>query len=258
MQVLLSPAKTLTATLPHHPNLAHSMTVPVAAPHATDIAQALSTWTRSTTQRELKLSDALADRVYSWHQNWNINSPYAAGWTFQGDAFKSLDLSSWSLEDIHEAQRRLRIVHGVYGLLRPLDQFSPVRLEMAQTFSHNPGFKTLAAFWRAHLPQLLREDLVREKQTQILNLASAEYGDVALHGFDSSQVVVCQFLERKHGKDKSISAFAKAARGAMAKHVLKNRIHDPQLLEGFCDKGYVYDPEKSTATLKVFVRPLPS
>ena len=256
MLVLLSPAKTLSPTLPTLPEIQNELTDPLALQHAVAIVQRLSTWSLAKTQKELKLSDTLAQRVFEWHQSWDPASPFAAGWTFQGDAFKSLDLHSWSLQDAREAATRLRILHGVYGILRPLDRYSPVRLEMAQAWSHDPGHRNLAGFWKTHLPSWVTSELKGGGHSHILNLASAEYGDVALHGIDPKLVVTCQFLEDKNGKLKSISAFAKAARGAMAGYVLRNRLTSPNDLEGFNDKGYVYAPERSSDSLKVFVRTL--
>lgn len=256
MLVLLSPAKTLSPALPSVPEIQNNLTEPLALRHATAIVQHLSSWSLAKTQKELKLSDTLAQRVFEWHQTWNPASPFAAGWTFQGDAFKSLNLPSWNLRDAQEAATRLRILHGVYGILRPLDRYSPVRLEMAQAWSHDPGHRNLAGFWKTHLPSLVMSEMKEGRHSHILNLSSAEYGDVALHGLSPNLVVTCQFLEDKNGKLKSISAFAKAARGAMAGHVLRNRLTSPNDLEGFNDKGYVYDPERSSVSLKVFVRTL--
>ena len=88
MLVLLSPAKTLSPTLPTLPEIQNELTDPLALQHAVAIVQRLSTWSLAKTQKELKLSDTLAQRVFEWHQSWDPASPFAAGWTFQGDAFK--------------------------------------------------------------------------------------------------------------------------------------------------------------------------
>lgn len=256
MLVLLSPSKTLSPSLPQHPEIQNELTTPVAIEHAKAVVQGVSSWSLAKTKKELNLSDVLAQRVFQWHRDWDHEATFAAGWTFHGDAFKSLDLHSWNLRDTREAVARLRILHAVYGILRPLDRYSPVRLEMAQAWSHDPGHRNLASFWRSHLPSLVMNDFDQGGHSHILNLSSAEYGDVALHGIDPQIVVTCQFLEDRNGKLKSISAFAKAARGAMAGHVLRNRITSPHDLERFNDKGYVYTPERSSDSLKVFVRTL--
>jgi cytoplasmic iron level regulating protein YaaA (DUF328/UPF0246 family) len=256
MLVLLSPAKTLSPSLPILPDLRNELTTPLAIVHAQVLVERLSSWSLEETQKNLNLSDALAQRVFAWHQEWTAEGPYAAGWTFQGDAFKSLDLSSWSLDDAREASARLRILHGAYGILRPLDRYCPVRLEMGQPWHHKSSHRSVAGFWKTHLPSLVRNELEDGNHNQVLNLASAEYGDVALHGLNPDLIITCQFLEEIDGKLRSISAFAKAARGSMAKHVLNNRITSPADLEGFNDKGYVYAPQHSSNVLKVFTRTL--
>ena len=177
------------------------------------------------------------------------------GWTFKGDAFKSLDLASASEEVVRRAQGRLRILHAVYGLLRPLDQYAPVRLEMAQPWSPSADETNMHQHWKTRLPQLVGRHLDETGQPWILNLASAEYSQTALHGIPSDNVVTCQFLEDKGGQFRSVSAFAKAARGAMARHVLEHDLQSPEQLTGFGELGYVHNPEKSAPGLLVFTRP---
>ena len=155
-----------------------------------------------------------------------------------------------------QAQTTLCILNGVYGLLRPLDAYAPVRLEMGQAWSHAPDFKTMAAFWKTRLPEAVAHAKRQSGHDLVLNLASAEYGDVALHGWDQGPVVTCAFLENRGGTLKSISSFAKTARGAMARHVLTKGIERPEALDSFSELGYVLDPEQSSENHKVFVRTL--
>jgi uncharacterized protein len=258
MLVLLSPAKTLTPSCPSFPELARKLTSPKCLHEATAVAAHLATWSSNLTKSELGLSDALAKTVFEWHQTWTPNSSFAAGWTFRGDAYKSLDMQSFNLDEVHDAQKRLRILHGVYGTLRPLDQYSPVRLEMGHRGCHDPNHASMASFWKIRLPEIVSQEADALPSGLVLNLASAEYGDVALHGFDPDRVVTCRFLERRSGKMKSISAFAKAARGAMARFVLQNNIDRSEDLESFTDLGYRFIAEESSRRDKVFVRTLAS
>lgn len=257
MLLLLSPAKTMDPRAPELPQLRNAMSTPTWLTEATDIVTTLKTWSLTETQRQLGLSESLAMKVHTWHQAWKPESALAAGWTFRGDAFKSLDLPSVSLDIAIEAQRRLLILHGVYGMLRPLDQFMPVRLEMAQRWCHDPAFKNMAGFWRNLLPKAV--DLAAQKAAPsglILNLASAEYGEVALSGVPKERVVTCVFLERRNGQLKSISSLAKTARGAMARSVLSHKWTTPDELHGFQELGYALSPQDSTSNKKVFIRPL--
>ena len=222
---------------------------------ATSIVSALKTWSQKELAQRMKLSPTLAEKVHRWHQGWQPDSDFAAGWTFKGDAFKSLDLSSASEEVVRRAQLHLRIVHAVYGLLRPLDQYAPVRLEMAQPWSPTADHANMHQHWKTRLPDMVGRHLVETGQPWILNLASAEYSQTALHGRPTDEVVTCQFLEDKGGQFRSVSAFAKAARGAMARHVLEHDIQLPEQLTGFCGLGYAHNPEKSAPGLLVFTRP---
>ena len=255
MLILLSPAKTLQPS--HAPVPASGeLSDPRFGKVANDIVHELKRWSMKETMQQLKLSDALGATVHNWHQNWVRRGASVAGWTFRGDAFKSLDLPSLPADALESAQRRLVILHGVYGMLRPLDRYSPVRLEMAQPWCHLPGHRTMASFWKTLLPAEIQNLAEAQGEGCILNLASAEYGKVALHGLPESAWIQCTFLERKEGMLKSISAYAKAARGAMARHVLMHNIRHPKDLESFTELGYVFDAEESSPNEKVFVRPL--
>ena len=255
MLILLSPAKTLAPSAPPPSQFSGALTQAESLDVAASIVAALKTWSQEELAQRMKLSPTLAAKVHRWHQDWKPGSEFAAGWTFKGDAFKSLDLGSVSEEVVRRAQARLRILHAVYGLLRPLDQYAPVRLEMAQPWSPTADQTNMHHHWKTRLPEMVGRHLDKTGQPWILNLASAEYSQTALHGRPSDKVVTCQFLEDKGGQFRSVSAFAKAARGAMARHVLEHDIQLPEQLTGFCGLGYAHNPEKSAPGLLVFTRP---
>jgi cytoplasmic iron level regulating protein YaaA (DUF328/UPF0246 family) len=258
MLVLLSPAKTLN---PDRPDAAleEALSPPQLIKEANDIVKTLKGWSLAQTQAQLHLSDALATKVHAWHQAWTPEGDAVAGWTFRGDAFKSMDLPSLPHEPLLASQDRLRILHGVYGLLRPMDRFMPVRLEMGERWCHDTAFNNMASFWKIRLPPVVTECAdALGKNSLILNLASAEYGDIALHGVPAERVVTCAFLERRNGQLKAISSFAKTARGAMARHVLLHDIHTPSELDAFNELGYRFSSEESTPNKKVFIRTLPT
>ena len=254
MLILLSPSKTLRPAPPSTSELIDEMTTAMGLREAVDIMASLKTWTESEVRHQMKLSDKLASRVQDWHRSWSAKSPFAAGSTFQGDAFKSLDFGSLPTPTAREAQRRLRIIHGVYGLLRPLDEYAPVRLEMGQPWCHSAVHKTMAAFWKHRLPALLDRALIESNESFILNLASREYSDVALYGRHPTSVITCSFLEKKNGDLKSISSFSKTARGAMARFVLIHGISQASELHHFAELGYKCDASRSSSNEKIFVR----
>ena len=154
MLILLSPAKTLSPSAPPTSQSEGTLTKADGLDDATGIVASLKTWTQDELAQRMKLSPALAEKVHRWHQAWQPDSEFAAGWTFQGDAFKSLNLAAASKDVVRRAQSRLRIVHAVYGLLRPLDQYAPVRLEMAQSWSPSskprPRQAALAGWHQTH------------------------------------------------------------------------------------------------------------
>ena len=256
MLILLSPAKTLNPTNPSAEQHHNTLSDPVFLEHAKAFAKAMSAWDLSATMTNLKLSEPMGLRVMKWHEDWQDEGGHAAGWTFQGDAFKSLDLASLSPDQIIEAQRRLRILNGAYGMLRPLDRYRPVRLEMGHKGCPLHGFNSMSQFWRPKLTAQLRLESEALGTPNILNLASVEYGDVALHARPASDVINCTFLERKGGALKSVSAYAKAARGAMARFVLTHDIQGAQDLEQFDGLGYQFDKGLSSPEKKVFTRTL--
>ena len=254
MLILLSPSKTLRPASPSTSELIDEMTTSMGLGDAIEIMGALKAWTEPEVMHRMKLSDKLAYRVLDWHHSWSAKSPYAAGSTFQGDAFKSLDFGSLPTPTAREAQRRLRIIHGVYGLLRPLDEYAPVRLEMGQPWCHSSAHKTMAAFWKHRLPAILDHALTESNESFILNLASREYSDVALYGRHPSSVITCSFLENKNGDLRSISSFSKTARGAMARFVLIHGISQASDLQHFAELGYEWDASRSSSNEKVFTR----
>lgn len=257
MLILLSPAKTLR---PSHPPVGPKLPAlsnPDAGEQAKQIMEALSKWSREELAVKMSLSEKLTDKVHDWHQTWALDSPFAAGFTFHGDAFKSLDLPSLPAHCLAEGQRRVRILHAVYGLLRPCDAYSPVRLEMGQAWSPDPAFGSMHSYWKGILPSLVQTHMKAQGHAHILNLASAEYSQTALRGLSGERIINCQFLEERNGNLRSISAFAKAARGAMARFVLLEEIHSKKGLQQFQGLGYAFNAEKSEKNLLVFTRTSP-
>ena len=214
----------------------------------------LKTWPLERLKSEMKLSDKLASTVLEWHCHWKPDAKNAAGMCFHGDAFKSLDLGSLDEQEFIKAQQTLRILHGVYGLLQPLDGYAPVRLEMAQPWSPDPEHKTMSSYWKSKLPDMIRGEMTRGNHAWILNLASAEYGKVALGGLHEWPIVECEFLDIKEGKPKNISSFSKTARGAMARYAIRQNVQSAEDLQDFNKLGYALDPSASSELKLVFTR----
>jgi len=172
---------------------------------------------------------------------------------FQGDVYKGLDAGSLSAADLRWAQDHLRILSGFYGLLRPLDLIQPYRLEMGSRLGNTRG-KNLYAFWGNRLADALNAELALHPAPAILNLASNEYWKAVPAKRLAARLVHADFQEVRDGKARTISFFAKRARGLMARFQVRHRIDEPEGLKDFADEGYGYRPDLSTDDRLVFTR----
>ncbi|WP_420581530.1 peroxide stress protein YaaA [Reichenbachiella sp.] len=172
---------------------------------------------------------------------------------FKGDVYVGLDVDQLDASDIAFAQTHLRILSELYGLLRPKDIIQPYRLEMGtslQVGDHSSLYK----YWNDQIVKLVHKDLKEQGDQVIVNLASNEYFKVIKRKSLKANVIDVEFLDLKNDKYKVISFFAKKARGMMARYIIKNRINSPELLKGFDDEGYYYDPKSSTENNIIFKR----
>jgi cytoplasmic iron level regulating protein YaaA (DUF328/UPF0246 family) len=172
---------------------------------------------------------------------------------FTGDVYRHLDAASLGKRDLRWAQQRIRILSGLYGLLRPLDLIQPYRLEMGSRLRNTRG-KNLYDFWGNRLVDSLNEEHSERPVSAILNLASNEYFKAIPAKRLEAPLVTAVFQEIRDGKPRTISFLAKRARGMMTRYVVKNRIDDPEGLKGFNDAGYGYSDDLSSDDRLVFVR----
>ena len=205
----------------------------------------------------MSISSALASLNAGRFKNWSRDNGLrqAAGYMFDGDVYKHLEIDTLDAATLAEATRRLRILSGLYGLLRPTDEVNPYRLEMGRKIPGHPD-GTLYRFWGSKISEALVEDAKSTSSRCVLNLASGEYAKAvdreALNGLD---VIEPRFEEDRDGHRRVIGVTAKRARGAMARWVLENRITNPEDLTGFERGGFVYDQAVSTVHQPVFLKP---
>lgn len=204
------------------------------------------------------LSDDLArlnrDRFRDFADAPEADATRAAAFAFAGDTYQGLEAASLDDDTLHYAQDHLRILSGLYGLLRPLDAIQPYRLEMGSRLKTRRG-TSLYDFWGDQLSKALNAQGEARGTGWLLNCASQEYfGAVDLKALKLS-VITPVFLEDKEGTAKVVSFFAKRARGAMARYVMEHRITEPEALRRFNIGGYAFDPERSEGGQPVFVRP---
>lgn len=214
---------------------------------------------RSDLSRLMDISDTLADLNYHRFQALAGGLPETdskpAILAFNGDVYRGLDASSLDQDELDWAQSHLRILSGLYGLLRPLDGIHPYRLEMGTRLNTRRG-ETLYDFWGDRISKLINEDLSGQQQV-ILNLASNEYFKAVKTSKLKAPVVSVDFREEKDGQSKVISFYAKYARGLMARWAIENRAESPEALKSFAVDGYTFQSDQSDDGKLVFSRPQP-
>lgn len=253
MLVVISPAKRLDWA---------ERDVAVTQPDFQDDAIRLSKTARNLTLGDLKklmdLSDDLArlnrDRYRTFTDAPGADATRPAALAFAGDTYQGLEATSLDAEEMAWAQDHLRILSGLYGVLRPLDAIQPYRLEMGSKLKTRRG-KNLYEYWRDQLSKALNAQGTEIGSDVLINCASQEYfGAVDLKAL-KLRVITPVFMEDKGGTPKIVSFFAKKARGAMARYIIQNRLADPKGLLDFDTGGYEYRPDLSTEDKAVFLRP---
>lgn len=203
-----------------------------------------------------KLSELNFDRFQDWERPFTTDNARAAVLAFDGDVYIGMNAAeAFNERDFTHAQKTVRILSGLYGVLRPLDLMQPYRLEMG-TRLQNPGGRNLYDYWMRTVTDLLRDDIAASPGASVLvNLASNEYfGAVDPSTLDAA-VISPAFLDSKNGGEfKVVSFFAKRARGAMAGWMVKERVKKAEDLRGFDGMGYAWDKERSTDDRPVFIR----
>lgn len=258
MLVVISPAKRLDWT---------ERDVEATAPAFQEDAVRLARTARNLTLGKLKdlmsLSDDLArlnrDRFVAFQDNPGPDVTRPAALAFAGDTYMGLEAASLDPDEMAWAQDHLRILSGLYGVLRPLDAIQAYRLEMGSKLATRRG-KTLYDYWRTAPAEALNAQGTAVGSDVLVNCASQEYfGAVDLDALDL-RVITPQFMEDKgDGKGpKIVSFFAKKARGAMARYIVQHRLTDPEALTEFDSGGYAYQPDRSTDDRPVFIRPYPA
>lgn len=193
------------------------------------------------------------ERFMNWQSESNSDNAKQAVLAFKGDVYTGLQAETLSEDDLDFAQTRLRILSGLYGLLRPLDLMQPYRLEMGLKFANQRG-KNLYEFWGEQLTDTLNADLVSAKTDVLINLASNEYFKAVKPKLLNADIITPQFKDLKNGQYKMISFFAKKARGVMARYIIDNRITEPEALKSFSEAGYYYSDAQSQGDQWVFLR----
>lgn len=204
-----------------------------------------------------KLGELNCNRYNEWQLPFTPGNAKPAALAFKGDVYMGMRAWGFSERDFTWAQKRVRILSGLYGLLKPLDLIQPYRLEMGTAFA-NPRGKNLYEFWGEKLTDALAEELSAHRSKTLVNLASNEYWGAVNPDRLGARVVTPVFKDLKRGRYQVISFYAKKARGMMAGFVVKNRIESPNGLRHFDGGGYRFAEELSSKRMPTFLRDAPA
>lgn len=220
----------------------------------------LRTLSKKKIRSLMSISPALAELNHQRYQDWSLpfdeNNSKPAVLAFKGDVY--LGLEAWDLNttDLTYAQNHLRILSGLYGMLKPMDLIQPYRLEMGTQLPVRRK-KNLYDFWKTTLTADINQELNTQNHSHIINLASEEYFKVIDQSKLDRPIITPVFKDLKNGEYKIISFFAKKARGMMSRYIIRNRIDNVADLRNFNATGYVFDKKQSTENVYTFLRDTP-
>ncbi len=254
MLILLSPSKTIESE-GQFPTIRYS--TPEFIEEAKSIAEKIRQLSRIDLADLMSLSDKLSGTNYDYYQRWNTSiqskGSIPALFFYQGGVYDGLNAIEFNRGQILFANQHLRILSGLYGILKPLDRVQPYRLEM-QTRLAIEGGGNLYSFWKDKITASVNYQLQRSKSKFLINLASTEYFKVITRKSITGEIITPVFLDQKNGKYKIISTFAKKARGLMARFIIINGLDRVDQLKTFNLEGYQFDPERSQNDKWVFKR----
>lgn len=255
MIIVLSPAKSLDYDTPPH---VKKHTLPEFIDESAELIARLRELSPQQIGSLMHISDPLAQlnfqRYADWSKTFDTSNSKQAVLAFNGDVYEGFDAKSLSAADLDYAQSHVRVLSGLYGLLRPLDLLQPYRLEMGTKLANARG-KDLYAFWGERITTALNAQMKKQRGERVLiNCASGEYFKSVRPKSLDAPVISPVFQDLKNGQYKIISFHAKRARGLMARYAVENRIDEPEGLKSFDTEGYAYDKKASTDTSYIFRR----
>ncbi len=253
MLMVISPAKSLDYEGRDYPE----STVPALLSQSKELVEQLSDYDAPQLSELMKISDRLATLNHQRYQDFETpftpDNAKQALLVFNGDVYKGIDSENYDEDDLSFAQDHLRILSGLYGILRPLDLIQPYRLEMGTKLVTDKG-KNLYDFWGAQIAELINTELENSLAPCLVNLASKEYFKSVNPKTLKARVLNIAFKENKSGTYKVVTIHAKRARGLMVDFVIRNRIENLELVKGFDRDGYAFNKALSSQDEWIFCR----
>ena len=253
MLVVISPAKKLDMS----PANGVAVTSPAFLDNAMELAGVARRLSHDDIRSLMGLSDSLAQLNAERFAAFGTQDKKPAALSFAGDTYQGLEAQSLDADDMAWAQTHLRILSGLYGVLRPLDEIEPYRLEMGSKLKTGRG-ASLYDYWGSDIANALGEQAQETGASALVNCASQEYFGAVDQAALSLPVITPVFKELKDGRARIVSFFAKKARGAMARYIVQTRAQDPDAIQDFTAGGYRYQPGQSTPEAPVFLRDYPA
>lgn len=254
MLFVISPAKTLDF---ESSSLTEDLTQPVFQKESAELVDIMREYTWSDLSKMMSVSEKIArlnvERFQSWQLPFTLQNAKQAVFAFKGDVYTGLAVETMDKSGIDYLQQHLRILSGLYGLLKPLDLMQAYRLEMGTKLGHS-ACQDLYQFWGSKITEQLNKDLDSDGHSYLINLASNEYFKAVQSKKLSRPVITPVFKDEKNGNYKIISFYAKKARGLMMRFASDNAIEQPEDLKAFNYEGYQFNQSESSDLTWVFTR----
>jgi hypothetical protein len=253
MKILLSPAKNLN----DQSSLTHEQSIPVFEKEAYQLVKDLKKIKKVGLQELMDISEELAAQNVLRFKQWKkaslqLENALPAVEVFDGEVYRALSVETLDSMKFDTLNNQLRILSGLYGILKPFDLIYPYRLEMGTKFSPKEEQKNLYEFWGDKVTKSLKKEL--EKDEVIINLASTEYFKVIRQNLLKNRIITPIFKEFKNGQFTTVMMYAKHARGAMTRYLIENQLSDIEELKLYDVDGYQYNELQSTKDEWVFIR----
>lgn len=253
MLILLSPAKDLAQETP----TMAGTTQPALLKEAETLVGKLKTLSAKKLAEMMDLSEKLGelnrDRYTRWNAPFTSKNARPAMFTFNGEVYRGLEARSLSPDELRFAQHHLRILSGLYGVLRPLDLMQDYRLMMGTPFGIGKA-RNLYSFWGDRITEVLNADLKASKSSVVINCASTEYFRAVKPDLLKARVITPEFKDKVGGVYKPLQTYVKNQRGALARYIIQHRILEPEGIKGYSGDGYRFSSEESTLEKWVFLR----
>ncbi len=245
MLFIISPAKSLDFNISNYPK---KTSIPIFLNKSNELIKILKQFSLEEIAELMNISQKLAILNHERYQNFqtpfNSENSYPALFIFNGDVYNSIKEEEYNVDQLNFAQNNLRILSGLYGILRPLDLMPPYRLEMGTKLQNNQG-NNLYKFWSDIVTNNFNKELESRNSKIIVNLASNEYSKAIDPKILKGKLLNITFMNKKNDIYKNIGIFAKRARGMMSNFIIENQIDDINDLKSFKDAGYIFQSDKS-------------